>query len=234
MSEVVVIGAGGHAKVVISTLHAAGHTVVAAYADDAAQWGGEILGVPVRGPVAAAGEAGLESGVIAIGCNATRKKIAGLVNLHWLTVVHPTAWVAPGAQLGEGTVVFAGAIIQPGCVIGRQVIINTGAAIDHDCVIGDFAHIAPGVHLAGNVRIGEGAFLGIGCTAIPARKIGAWTTIGAGAVVVRDLVDDVVAYGVPARAKRPSGMAADDRATHGRPRGGAVRVDRRTDCSVNS
>lgn len=205
MSEVVVMGAGGHAKVVISTLQAAGHTVVAAYADDEARWGCEILGVPVRGPLAAAGEAGVASGVIAIGCNETRKKVARVVNLRWLTVVHPAAWVAPDAQLGEGTVVLAGAIVQPGCVVGRHVIINTAATIDHDCVIKDCAHIAPGVHLAGNVRVGEGAFLGIGCTAIPSRKIGAWTIVGAGAVVVRDLGDGVIAYGVPARAKRQSG-----------------------------
>jgi len=204
MSEVVVIGAGGHGKVVISTLQAAGHTVVAVYDDDAARWGSEILGRPVRGPVATAGEAGVACGVLAIGCNATRKKIAGLVNLRWLTVVHPVAWVAPDVPLGEGTVVFAGAIIQPGSVVGRHVIISTGATIDHDCVIGDCAHLAPGVHLAGTVRVGEGAFLGIGCTAIPARKIGAWTTVGAGAVVVRDLGEDVVAYGVPARPRRPS------------------------------
>ncbi len=205
MSEVLVLGAGGHAKVVISTLHAAGHTVVAVYDDDEARWGGEVLGVPVRGPLAAAGAAGVASGVIAIGCNATRKKIAGRVNLRWLTVVHPTAWIAPDAQLRAGTVVFAGAIIQPGGVIGQHVIINTAATIDHDCVIADWAHLAPGVHLAGGVRVGEGAYLGIGCMAIPARKIGAWTTVGAGAVVVRDLGDDVVAYGTPARAKRPAG-----------------------------
>ena len=210
MSEVVVIGAGGHAKAVISTLQAAGHRVVAVYDDDQARWGSEILGVPVRGPVAAAGEAGAASGVVAIGGNALRKKIAGRVRLRWLTVVHPAAWVAPDAQLGAGTVVFAGAIIQPGCVVGQHVIINTGATIDHDCMIADWAHLAPGVRLAGHVGVGEGAFLGIGCSAIPARKIGAWTTVGAGAVVVRDLVDDVVAYGVPARAKRPSGSRPDD------------------------
>lgn len=204
MSEVVVIGGGGHGKVVISTLHAAGHTVVSVYDDDAARWGSEILGRPVSGPVAAAAEAGVGSGVLAIGSNATRKRIAGLVNLRWLTVVHPTAWIAPDVQLGEGTVVFAGAIIQTGSVVGRHVIISNGATIDHDCVIGDCSHLAPGVHLAGSVRVGEGAFLGIGCTVIPERKIGAWTTVGAGAVVVRDLGDDVVAYGVPARPRRPS------------------------------
>ena len=168
MNEVVVLGAGGHAKVVISTLKAAGHSDVAVFADDEAQGAGEILGVPVRGTIAAAGGAG--AGIIAIGSNATRKKISEQVNLGWLTLVHPAASVAPDVQLGEGTVVFAGAVVQPGCVIGRHVIINTGATIDHDCVIGDFAHVAPGVHLAGDVHVGEGGFLGIGCAVIPAKR----------------------------------------------------------------
>ena len=119
-------------------------------------------------------------------------------------MVHPTAWVDASVVPGAGTVEFAGAMIQPGTVIGEHVIINTSASVDHDCVLGNFVHIAPGTHLAGNVRIDEGSFMGIGSAAIPGVRIGAWTTVGAGAVVVRELMDKVVAYGVPAKVQRPT------------------------------
>src|SRR5262245_42302319 len=122
MSDVVVIGAGGHAKVVISTLRAAGHSAVVVLDDDASQRGKEILGGPVRGPGKAAGDVGCEWGVIAIGKNAIRKEIARSLSLRWLVLVHPAACIDPDAKLGAGTVVFAGAIIQPGTVLGEHVI----------------------------------------------------------------------------------------------------------------
>src|SRR5439155_15968572 len=134
----------------------------------------EILGVPVRGPVQAAGKAGCEWGVVAIGQSAVRKEIAGSLNLRWLVLIHPAASVAPETKLGAGTVVFAGAIVQPGSVLGEHVIVNTGATVDHDCRTEDFTHIAPGVHLAGNVQVAEGAFLGIASTVITGRMVGPW------------------------------------------------------------
>jgi acetyltransferase-like isoleucine patch superfamily enzyme len=97
-------------------------------------------------------------------------------------------------------VVFAGAVIQPDAALGGHVIVNTAASIDHDCALGDFVHIAPGVHLAGNVRLDTGVFLGIGTVAIPGIHVGAWTTVGAGATVIRDLRAGITAIGTPARA----------------------------------
>lgn len=201
-SGVAVIGAGGHAKVVISTLLAAGHSIAAVFDDDAAKWETQILGVPVIGPVAALRDRQVEPAVIAIGNNAKRREIAETFDLRWITAVHPAAYVHPSVKLGAGSVVFAGAVIQPDAAIGEHVIVNTGATIDHDCVIGDFAHIAPGAHLAGDVGIGEGAFLGIGCAVIPGIRIGSWTTVGAGGVVVRDLPERVIATGIPAKPQR--------------------------------
>jgi sugar O-acyltransferase (sialic acid O-acetyltransferase NeuD family) len=205
--NIVVIGAGGHAKVVISTLRTNDCSIGAVFDDDSSLWGTELLGVPVRGPIAMADQSEFELGIIAIGNNAVRKRIAHRLNLRWLTVVHSAAWVDPDAKLGTGTVVFAGAVIQPGGVVGEHVIVNTSASVDHDCVVKDFCHIAPGVHLGGNVQVDEGAFLGVGSDVIPGRKVGAWTMVGAGAVVVRDLPERVVAYGVPAYPARPSGCS---------------------------
>jgi len=201
-AQIAVIGAGGHAKVVISTLQAAGRHPAAAFDDDEGKWGSEILGVPVAGAITAVRDGEYDLGVIAIGNNSKRKEISATVTLEWITVTHPSAYVHPSASLGCGTVVFAGAVIQPETVIGDHAIVNTGATIDHDCGIGDFAHIAPGASLAGKVVVGEGTLIGIGSSVIPGIRIGSWITLGAGAVAVRDLPDKAVAIGVPARPTR--------------------------------
>ena len=132
-----------------------------------------------------------------MGDNRARRAIAARVDLRWVTAVHPGALVDPSATIGPGTVVFAGAVVQADAVVGEHAIVNTGAVVEHDCVVGDFAHVAPGVVLAGGVRVGEGTLLGVGTSVIPGVRVGSWSTVGAGSVVVRDLPDDVVAFGVP-------------------------------------
>ena len=204
LRNVYVIGAGGHAKVVISTLQAAGFSVSGAFDDDSQKWGYQILGAPVLGPVEAAKEfTGKGSFVIGVGDNARRKALAEtLGDLEWGIVIHPRSYVHPSARLGPGTVVFAGAVIQPGTVLGGHCIVNTSATVDHDCRIESYVHLAPGVHLAGGVEVGEGAMVGIGSSVVPNIRIGRWTVVGAGAVVVRDLPSNVTAVGVPARVIR--------------------------------
>jgi len=196
---VLVIGAGGHAKVVLATLEAAGVTVAAVLDDDQRRWKTDLLGVPIAGPVDRVGDR-THPAVIAIGDNSARRTIAERhADVDWLTVAHPRAWLAPTVQLGPGTVVFAGAQLQPDVIVGRHAIINTGATVDHDGRLGDYAHVAPGVNLAGGVHVGEGTLVGIGATAIQGARIGRWATIGAGAVVLDAVADGVTAVGVPAR-----------------------------------
>jgi sugar O-acyltransferase (sialic acid O-acetyltransferase NeuD family) len=202
-NKVAVIGAGGHAKVIIAMLRLRGYQPVAVLDDNESLWGTELLGVTISGPIGSLDASRYNWGVIGIGNNEIRHQVARRVKLRWLSVVHPTAWVDVSVSLGPGTVVFAGAMVQPGCIIGEHVIINTAASVDHDCVLDDFVHIAPGTHLAGNVRVGQGAFMGIGSALIPGVRVGPWTTVGAGAVVVEDLPDRIVAYGVPAVPRRP-------------------------------
>jgi len=197
--DIVVLGAGGHAKVVIATLHAAGRKVAAVYDDDSRQWGETVLGVSVRGPLKQAQADGARRAIIAIGDNETRRRVADFLHLDWQTAVHPAAAVHGSVQLAPGSVVFAGAVIQPDTQIHSHAIINTGATIDHDCVVEAFASIGPGAHLAGNVRIGCQAAIGTGACVIPGVAIGEWTTVGAGTVVIADLPADVVAVGSPAR-----------------------------------
>lgn len=198
-----VIGAGGHAKVVISTLQAMGFKVEAVFDDDESKIDTTLLGVPIRDRVAKIMEATPLPTVNAIGSNVARRKLSNqLDGINWLTIVHPSAFVHPSVQIGCGTVVFAGAVIQPDTIIGAHSIVNTGTTIDHDCQTGDFVHIAPGVHLAGEVKVGEGTFLGIGSSVIPQVKIGSWCVVGAGSVVIKDVPDNVVVVGVPARILR--------------------------------
>ncbi len=196
--EITVVGAGGHAKVVVATLEASGARVSAVLDDDPAKWGSSLLGVPVAGGIdrlsAVTGPA-----VLAIGRNDVRQRIAAAYpHVDWHTVIHPGALVHSSARVGRGTVIFAGAVVQPDTVIGDHVILNTSCSADHDCVIEAFTHVAPGAHLAGGVRVGQGCLLGVGTAVLPNVHIGAWTTVGAGGVVIRDLPPGVVAVGVPA------------------------------------
>jgi sugar O-acyltransferase (sialic acid O-acetyltransferase NeuD family) len=202
VQSVVVVGSGGHAKVVIATAQAAGLDVAGIVDDDPATHGRRVLGVEVAGGSAAVlADPGVLA-VLAIGSNRARARLAGTARCRFATIVHPSAVVHPTVLLAPGTVVFAGAVIQPDSVLGAHAIVNTSASIDHDCAIGDFVHVAPGVRLAGNVTLAEGVFLGIGSCAIPGVTVGAWTTVGAGASVVHDLPADVTAVGVPARPLR--------------------------------
>lgn len=98
--------------------------------------------------------------------------------------------------------ICAGVVVNTGSVIGADVILNTGCTVDHHNRIGDHAHIAPGVHMGGEVEVGEGALVGIGATVMPRKRIGAWSVVGAGTLVTRDVPDGVVVVGAPARVVR--------------------------------
>lgn len=196
-----VLGAGGHAKVVIATLEAAGWEVASAWDDDAERRGGEVLGVPVLGPIAGSPEAGADGYVIAVGDNRERRRIAEELRLPWVTAVHPAATVHPSVTLGEGSVVFAGAVIQPDSRLGRHAIVNTAASVDHDCRLGDFVHVAPGCRLGGCVTVGEGTLVGIGSSILPSVTVGSWSTVGAASTVIGDLGSHITAYGAPAHAR---------------------------------
>jgi sugar O-acyltransferase (sialic acid O-acetyltransferase NeuD family) len=201
MAEAIfVIGAGGHAKVIIGLLKALGQPIAGVFDDDPAKKGQSLLGVPVLGPVESAREYPGLKAVIGIGDNRIRKRIAEcLRDVNWVSLIHPSAWVDPSAQVGEGSVVFAGTVVQPDVKLGRHVVVNTGATVDHDCFLDDYAQVTPGVHLAGGVVLEEGVMMGTGSVAIPLVRVGAWTTVGAGAVVTRDLPSHVTAVGIPAK-----------------------------------
>lgn len=197
--QFVVIGGGGHAKVVIASIEAAGDEVLRVLDDAPSRWGTTLLGRPVTGPVSPELVPPDAVAVLAIGSGRVRAALAAKLPLRWGTVIHPAAVVHPSVVLGEGTVVFAGAVVQPDTTVGSHVIINTAASVDHDGALGAFVHIAPGVHLAGQVTVGEGTLVGVGSAVIPQITIGAWSTVGAGSAVVHDVADGVTVAGRPAR-----------------------------------
>ena len=195
-----IIGAGGHAKVVISTLLAAGKKVAVVFDDDPSIWDLRILDVPVQGPIAVLNNLPQKRAIMAIGNNEVRKRIVRqMLQVEWVSVIHPRAYVHASVVIGPGSVVFAGAIVQPTVVIGAHVIVNTSASVDHDCFLEDYVHVCPGSHLAGGVIIKTGVMMGIGAVAIQEVEIGEGTIVGAGAVVIHNVPSHITVAGVPAR-----------------------------------
>lgn len=200
MKQINVIGAGGHAKVVIATAHALGYEVKNIFDQDITKIGKKIWGISILNEDRIPD--GLENVVIAIGNNRIRKQNAEALRprVKFISLIHPSACVHESVKLGEGTVIFAGSVIQPDTVLGAHCIVNTSASIDHDNQIGNFVHVAPGTRLAGGIRLEEGVFCGINSAIIPLKTIGAWATIGAGSVVIRDVPTQETVIGVPAKS----------------------------------
>jgi sugar O-acyltransferase (sialic acid O-acetyltransferase NeuD family) len=177
-----VLGRGGHARVVIDTARQTGMFDVRGVFDDRVTTGADsVAGLPVLGPITpeALTAHGVDHAVIAIGDARARARIAARLDdiVTWATVVHPRAYVAPGACIGAGTVVFAMAVVQPGTRVGIHAVLNTSCSVDHDNAIDDFVQIGPGVHLGGAVEVSKGAFVGTGASVRPGAKMGSWTTV---------------------------------------------------------
>lgn len=200
---VIIVGAGGHAKVCIELLQAMGETVLCCVG--AADSPPTCLGLPVlHGDhhLARLREEGHARAFVALGPNRLRARLGQQVRelgYELVNAVSPAAVVSPSARLGAGVAVMAGAVINAEASIGDLAIVNTGATVDHDCSIGAAVHLAPQCALAGNVSVGDGTFLGVGCKVIPGIEIGAHSTIGAGTVVIGQVPSNVTAVGVPAR-----------------------------------
>ncbi|WP_420561181.1 acetyltransferase [Tepidicaulis sp.] len=197
---VIVIGAGGHAKVAAAALEARGTEIIGFFDKNPALKGQLILGREIRlqeevEPVLADYEA-----ILAIGENRVRQHLADEMKpAGWHSAIHPTAWVHESARIGKGVLICAGAIVQPDAEIGDHAIINTGAIVEHDCKVGAFAHLAPSSCLGGDVQVEEGCFLGLGAKVIPGTRLGAWSIVGAGAAVIRNVASGAKVGGVPAR-----------------------------------
>jgi sugar O-acyltransferase (sialic acid O-acetyltransferase NeuD family) len=198
--QVIVIGAGGHGKVIADIVRCCGNTVLG-FLDDSSQPPISVCGIPVLGKIESYVNYPDASFVIAIGNGTVRQRVAErLAGVKWHTAIHPGAVVSSmDTVIGEGTVVMAGAVINPGAVIGKHCIINTGAGVDHDNSIGDYTHISVGATLAGTVTVGHTVWVGAGAVVSNNISICDDCMIGAGAVVVRNIEKTGTYVGVPAR-----------------------------------
>lgn len=200
LPDVYVLGGGSHGKVTVSTLLEAGRKVVGILDDNQLLWGNMVMDIKVLGPFDLLEDLDNFEALIAIGANSVRKTIAArFPDISWASVIHPRAYVHPAVRLGRGSMVFAGSMIQPDVMIGDHCIVNTSCSIDHDSIIGNFVHVAPGCTIANSVNIAEEVLMGIGSTVLPYMNIGKGSTVGAGGVVVKDVPEESLAIGVPAR-----------------------------------
>ncbi len=207
--EIIVVGAGGHGRVVLDALLASGARVYGLLDLELAA-GSEVMGVVVLG-----GDEVLDSLASAryrlangLGANPSTVARAALhqrlsrLGCRFTSVVHPSAVVGRATEVGEGSQIMARAVVQCGSRIGRNVVVNTAAVLDHDVVIEDDAFIAPGAVLCGAVELGRGVFIGAGAVLLPGVRVGANAVIAAGAVVCVEVPAGGVFSGVPARTHR--------------------------------
>lgn len=189
------VGASGHAKVIIEILEELDVTVGAL--QDANPEIKSLIDHDVFQEFPESFDATNDSLIISIGNNTTRKKVASSFDYRFFTAIHPNANISKRASIGEGSVVMAGVSINSGVTIGKHAIVNTNASIDHDCFLDDYVHISPNAALAGDVKVGEGTHIGIGACVIQGVTIGKWCTIGAGAVIIKDVPNGSTVVGNP-------------------------------------
>ncbi|WP_019123265.1 acetyltransferase [Brevibacillus massiliensis] len=203
---VIVLGGGGHAKVLIDTLLQQSVDILG-FTDLTMPSEEKILGVRYLGPDSiiygySTDSIMLVNGLGSIGAVSRRKHLFCEFKKRgysFMNVVHPSAVVSPSAVLSEGVQIMAGGVIQSGSTIGENSIVNTKGSVDHDCIIGAHVHLAPGVTLCGGVKIGDEVHIGAGATVIQNIDIGRKSVIGAGALVLKNVPEKVTVYGIPAR-----------------------------------
>ncbi|WP_191565579.1 acetyltransferase [Metabacillus idriensis] len=203
--KIVIIGQGGHSKVIRDIISSSDEHQIVGYLDDKINEF-TITDNGFNGPISAA-KIILEQDmnikfVIAIGENKIRKRIFNKLefpNDFFVTLIHQTAVLSPSAKIGNGTVIMANTIINADASIGHHTIINSGSIIEHDNMIGHFVHVSPNSTLTGAVKIEDGVHVGAGTTIIPNINISEWSIIGAGATVVNDIPANCTAVGVPAK-----------------------------------
>ncbi len=206
--RVLMVGAGGHARVCLEALQEDPLLqVVGCVSRDGTAIEGlcvDIVGADAD-LAAVAASVGASHVFVAIGHNATRAAVierCRVAGLQLVNAVSRFAMVSSSARVGAGVALLPGAVVNAAAQLDDGVIVNTNASVDHDCRVGEAAHVGPGAALAGEVVVGRGAFVGIGARVLPGVSIGSFAVVGAGAVVLADVMDGVTVVGVPARPLR--------------------------------
>lgn len=215
-NTIVVIGASGHAKVVMDIIELEGKYRIAGLIDTYKPAGELLFGYEILGAeetlakLVSSGE--VDGGIITIGDNWVRhlmaEKIRSLLpDFNFIRTVHPSASVARGVTIGGGSVLMAGVVVNSESKVGEFCVLNSNASLDHDSVMEDFSSLAPNATTGGNVSIGAFSAVSMGANILHGLNIGKHSVVGAGAVVLDDVPEFCVAYGVPARviSKRHAG-----------------------------
>lgn len=209
MKNILLAGAGGHAKVLIDIIHEMPEFSLAGAVDPQPRGrGARLSGLKILGGdkdlkrLKRAGIRYAGVGLGSIGDTAARRRVferLESLGFELPFLAHGTAIISDSVRLGAGAQVMAGVILNAGVRVSKNAVINTGAIIEHDVTVGPHAFIGPGARVGGEVSIGSGAFIGIGATLKQGVRIGARAVIGAGAVVLTDVPAGKTAFGVPAR-----------------------------------
>ncbi|MBT3405563.1 acetyltransferase [Candidatus Woesearchaeota archaeon] len=212
MTRIMVIGAGGQAKVTLDYLESSKSQVIGLLDDDVSLKGQKVNGISVLGAIRdiVKFKTEFDECMVSFGDNKLRCETVSLVKellpeIKFASIIHPTAFVSKRASIGDGSIIGIGAMVCTNTKIGEHNIINDGAIIEHDCVLDDFVNVAPGAKLASTINIGEKTFIGLGACIIEDLKIGKNSIIGAGAVVLKNIPDGVLAVGIPAEVKKKNG-----------------------------
>lgn len=203
-SPFVIVGAGGHGRVVASLAERAGHPILGFLdrAPESLVGGRPILGDDEYLDRPQAREMCIAMG---LGSQATWERRMALCRyvddrgLSAPNIIDPEASISSSAEVGRGAQVIVGAKVQNGAMVGDWCIVNTAAVVDHDCRIHPYTHVAPGAVLCGGVTVGEGSFIGAGSVVKEGVTLGSHVTVGLGAVVINDVSDGQTVVGVPAR-----------------------------------
>lgn len=209
MQEIVLIGGGGHARVLIDLIRISGMYEILGILDAQLEAGSTVLGISVLGDDKLLLELynrRIKNACVAVGSikdNSKRKVLYEQVKQMGFSapfLIHPQAVVSKNnIRICEGVQIMAGTIVQTGCSIEENTIVNTGAIVEHDCNIGKHVHICPGTVISGGCIFGDSVFIGAGATVIQGIKIGSNSIVAAGAVVVENVPDNMKVMGVPAR-----------------------------------
>ncbi len=204
--QVLIVGAGGHGKVVLDIFRAAKeHKPVGFIDSDPSLKEKRVGGLPVFGSsnmLRKLRQQKIGHAIVAIGENRTRRRYMALLaenDFELVNAIHPFSAVSSIASLGKNVVIAAGAVIGPESQIADGVIVNTAASVDHECIVEEGVHLCPGSRLAGRVRVGSNAFVGLGASVIQCLSIGESAIVGAGAAVIADVPPFATVVGVPAR-----------------------------------
>lgn len=207
--NIIILGGGGHAKVLIELIRLRKEFTIAGILDPGLKQGSEISAIPVIGDDDMLPDLlrnrDIRYACIAVGSvrdTVRRRALYEKVRAMGFSVpllIHPSAIVSESAEVSRGAQLMAHTVIQAGSTIGENTIVNTGAIIEHDCRIGSHIHICPAAVISGGCRIEEGSFIGAGATVIHQVHVGSNVTVAAGAVVIRDIANGATVRGVPAR-----------------------------------